>query len=370
MNSSHFGNSKMRAIGIYPSSFSHTIDHLVPLCQLLDIPILCTDPYMKEVIDIFYPPMQVYVDAGEEYMLDQALKGYDTLVYTDHFRMHHGSFLFYHYYFSGPARSICALHGNSDKKRNLHWIEKFLDEDISLVYGEHMLEFMEEKGVRERLKKCITSGNFRYEYYLQHEPFFDAQVEKFLFPKNEKKTILYAPTWTAPARNNVWRVDYSGFFDLYPHVLEHIPKGFQVIVKLHPKILEYYQEEVDKIKERYQKREDIIFLEEMPLIYPLLKKVDIYLGDYSSVGYDFLCFNRPLFFITDGKRLPEQDKGVYLHSCGKSIAPDAYTKLYDIIEKYLQPDPFEVKRREIYAYAFGAKKELGLLKQELLEALS
>jgi hypothetical protein len=361
----------MKGIGVYPGPFVHNTDHLVPLCQMMGIPILCTDPWVKEMVELFYPPMEVLLDEAPDYILDGALSAYDTLFYIDHFRKHSGCFQFYQYFYKGNgARSVCSLHGNSDKKRNLHWIEKFCDEDVTLVYGQHMLDFLDEKGCVERLNKYVLSGNYRYEFYLEHEKFFDEKIEKFVFLDNNKKTILYAPTWTAPHRGNMWRVDYSSFFDVYSKILKALPNDFQMIVKLHPNMLEHYQDEVDAIKESFANQDNVIFIEQMPLIYPLLKKVDAYLGDYSSIGYDFLTFNRPLFFITDGLRDPNQDKGVYLYHCGRCIGPDEYDKLYQIIGHHLESDPFFEKRREIYRYAFGEKKERSRLKTQLEEALS
>ncbi len=56
------------------------------------------------------------------------------------------------------------------------------------------------------------------------------------------------------------------------------------------------------------KHKNVVLIEDFPLVYPLLAATDIYLGDVSSIGYDFLMFNRPMFLsnklqqmlLTDG----------------------------------------------------------------------
>jgi hypothetical protein len=357
-----------KGIGINTNSTITFIDHLVPLCQIMGIPLMSTSPWIYELIQLYYPEMPLIYDEGEDHSLNQVLEGYEVLFYVDHYRKHDGSFQFGEHFYQGPARSVCGLHGNSDKKRNLYWIERFTDEDVSLVYGQHMLDFLEEKNVLHRLKNCIVTGNYRREYYHQHKEFFDRQMKHFLFPKNGKKTLLYAPTWTHPCKKWAWRADYSNFFEEYPFILDEIPQDFQVLVKLHPLLVHIYPDRVEEIKARYEGREEISFISELPLIYPLLEGVDCYLGDYSSVGYDFLSFNRPLFFLESAGRRPQTDKGVYLHQCGVQISRKDLSQFYSIIRKKLDKDPFSEIRMETDRYAFGERKSLSTLRKEIEEA--
>ncbi len=201
-----------KGIGVITSYTVALIDHIVPLCQIMDVPLLCTNPWIHQLVQLHYPEMPLILDEGEDYTLDHVLKDYEVLFYVDHARKHNGAFQFVEHSFQGPARSVCSLHGNSDKKRNLYWMEKFIDEDVTVIYGKHMLDFLEEKGVLERLKHCVVSGNYRREYYLERKEFFDAQAKHLFFPDSGKKTIFYAPTWTHPSKNWAWRVDYYIFF--------------------------------------------------------------------------------------------------------------------------------------------------------------
>lgn len=363
-----------KGIGVFASNALSFMDHLVPLCQIMEIPIFCTNRWIYELIQLHYPQMPqtpqmpLFFNEAPDYSLDPFLREYDVLFYVDMYRRHNGTFQFVDHLYKGPARSVCGLHGNSDKKRNLYWIEKFADEDISLIYGQHMLDFLDEKGVLERLKKGIITGNYRYEYYLQHQEFFDAQCRHLFFPENGKKTILYAPTWIHPNRKWAWRDDYTSFLAVHSYILDNIPEGFQVLVKLHPLFVYIFPEDAERVIEKYKGRDNISFINDFPLIYPLLKKVDCYLGDYSSIGYDFLLFDRPLFFLNAKERDPSLDKGVYLYNCGRAILPYEFPKLYEIISQTLQEDIYSERRKKTYSYAYGKRKDLRELKREIEEA--
>lgn len=351
-----------KGIGILPGPRLSFLDHLLPLCHILDIPLLVSDETLSIFAEIFYPKLPLLVDSTLETSLD-----FESLVYVEPSRRPLNAYEFSGTFLQHSGRSICGFHGNSDKNRNTFWIERFADEDIVLLYGNHYKDFMEEKGIWERIQHPIFTGNYRLAYYLEHKSFFDRVIQPYIFPKNGKKTVLYAPTWTFHNKKDPARGDYSSFFDVYPYLLENIPEDFQIIVKLHPFYQHLYGEEVEGIKQKYQDRGDIIFLDYFPLIYPLLESVDIYLGDYSSVGYDFLYWNRPLFFLNASKRDPLVDLGVSLYACGHQIFPEEYTSVYESFREHTQ-DELKEKRQAVYHYAFGKDKSLKELKGEIEKA--
>lgn len=332
------------------------LDHIAPLCAVMQIPLLCDNLWMQTLAELYYPSLSVILDEGKGYCLDETLKNYDVLFTVNPSRKANGSFQFFDYLYRGKARSVCSFHGQSDKKQTLFWLEQFADEDIVLAYGPYMMDFFQDKGVLARIPQVIHCGNYRYEYYKKHQPFFDALVAPHLFPENGKKTLLYAPTWTHPNQKSEWRIEYSCFFQAYRFVLDTIPDDYQVLVKLHPLLVHYYPNEVETLIATYETNEKIRFLNDIPLVYPILAKADLYLGDFSSVGYDFLAFNRPLFFLS------EEKQGLHLYKAGTSLDSQRYGALYSQLEK---KDDKRSQREEMYAYAFGETKELSVLKSEI-----
>ena len=114
----------------------------------------------------------------------------------------------------------------------------------------------------------------------------------------------------------------------------------------------------------------LIFLKDFPLVYPLLAHTDIYLGDMSSIGYDFLPFNKPMFFLNKQKRDPKTDRGLYLFRCGVDIKPDAYPLIYKFIETRLEDDQenFSAIRKEVYDYTFGEERTFADIKADIIAA--
>ncbi|MFN0065081.1 MAG: CDP-glycerol glycerophosphotransferase family protein, partial [Chlamydiales bacterium] len=183
----------------------------------------------------------------------------------------------------------------------------------------------------------VAVGNYRYHYYQQHKEFFDSIISCHL-PPMDRKTVLYAPTWSFPQAPGE---EESTFFALYPDILEHVPDGYNLLVKLHPYFFRLFPEKVATIRAQFES-ERIHFIDDIPLVYPLLDKVDIYLGDYSSVGYDFLTYNRPLFF------LPNSVEDPFLFRCG--------TKIEDpkrVFQAFEEKDRYASERQRLYHDCFA-----------------
>lgn len=314
------------------------VDHLVPLCQLTGIPILVTDLWIQHTIEHFYPPMEIIHYDPDDYCLDEALAGYDFFVYTEPSRKATGDFQFLRHYSTLPARSIFTHHGNSEKSFNMYWFERLIDEDVLLVYGDQMIDALREIGIEKPIVQC---GNYRLAYYKQHEQFLQERVRPHLFEPSVCKTVLYAPTWAWPNYYTEWRFDYSTCFETSRWVLDHIPEGYQVLVKLHPNYFTVLPDEIEKFIATYQDNPKIRFIHDLPLIYPLLEHVDYYVGDFSSIGYDFLYFNRPMFFLTD-----ERDRK--LHRCGIALRENSFWQRICEDQSHLSN-----MRKKMYDNAFG-----------------
>lgn len=338
----------MKGIGILPGYRPSEIDHIVPLCSVLGIPLLVTNPTIHTLISFHYPPLTLLYADPEDRILDELLYDYDLFVYVHFYRRVGGHFLFDDYLLRKKGRSVISLHGNPDKFHDIFWLENLADEDIVLAYGPQLASLMAAKGIK---KTPLICGNYRFEYYQEHKNFF-AKNCPF---KKEKTTLLYAPTWSAPNRKIEHRKYYSSFFSVYQELFETLPEDFQLIVKLHPFLTLLMFDEIEKIKHHYP---HIHFLDDYPPIYPLLKESDIYLGDYSSIGYDFLAFDRPLFFLAPERKTPLQQCGVRI---GEGVP------IYETIKTGLSFD-FQEKRKGLYHEAFGKQKPLGQLRREIESA--
>lgn len=287
----------------------HYLDHLGPFCALKKIPLIVCEPSVAELAQNYYPDLNVLEVPLRELKLPPHTVSCDTRPLLEAA-------------FPGQNTNLLWLpHGNSDKGWNTPIFEA-LSGETAFVYGQKMIDFMHAKHV---FPKTVRVGNFRREYFLRHEHFYQ---KKILLPQ-KGKNILYAPTWDDSEHN-------CSFWNAFPRLANRIPQEWNLLIKLHPNTSLKYEAQIEVLIGRYGK-ENITFLPEMPPIYPLLSRCDAYIGDMSSIGYDFLAFDRPLYFLNANQTLP-------LHQCGAAVAPDTLV--------LSATDCFSTKRQQLYSYTF------------------
>lgn len=277
-----------KAVAVLPGPRTSFLDHLIPLCHLFDIPLVCTDTWVLTCAETFYPETELIL--ADEETFQEILSCYQTFVTVEPCKLHPKAFQFGEFLYRGEGKTVAGFHGNPEKFRHCYWIERYAYEDIVLTYGKHSSDYLEEKGVYSRLQQVFTLGNLREKFYHLHRPFFDQITSGYVFEKKSCKTIFFAPTWHFPEPQS-----------FYFPILDSVPEPYQVLVKLHPFMYRLYPEWCINLKKRYSLHPSVKILEEIPLIYPFIQQVDIYLGDYSSVAYDFLSVDRPIFFLQENE---------------------------------------------------------------------
>lgn len=352
------------------------LDHTAPLCSLLDIPLLTQDPQVKFTYEPLYPGLRCQIKPWD---LRYLAENFSTVFYPfrpipsfakalESFREKEPDNPLWHQ----KMRFIYHLHGCSDKGYHSDWISPsshFLDVDHLLFYGKRMTDLFKDKKVLDQLKGYSVIGNYRKSFYLEHQDFFQKQIERHVFSRFEKEqpTLLYAPTWQDPENS-------CSLFEAYQPILDQLPSHFNLILKLHP-YLSLPSDNFDP-KVLYQKlhpyaeKPNIEIVPALPLVYPLLDRVVAYIGDYSSIGYDALSFSMPLFFLNHNQR-SAQDKGAYLFQCGKVFKPKDFEKIYPEIEKALRAkkDPFLNLKQKTYLYAYGEDRSCEEIQKDLQKLL-
>jgi len=351
----------LRAAGLIYGPDVHHLDHLGPLCSFLGIPLIVTEEKIASLAEKFYPELKVILTevlTSPEYVVSH----FDLLFYSIPRALFDESFFFAEKLAGKRLHTIWCPHGNSDKGHEVFYMEALKKEEAALVYGKQMIEFLKRKHVFDQLKGHVITGNYRHLFYLRHKAFYERLIREKIdqkLPKAEK-TLLYAPTWRDCEKS-------SSFFDAASPLLENLPSRYNLIVKLHPNL--YLQEPllVEEIALSYRKCPNILFVEDFPAIYPLLARADVYIGDMSSIGYDFLTFNRPMFFLNQNERSADEDLGLYLFRCGVEIKREDYSDIHARIDHYLRSEvhDFSEIRKEVYALAFASGKNLEELKTEI-----
>lgn len=353
--------SSWNAAGLIYGPASHYIDHLAPLCDLLDIPLFVTEEEEESLTRTFYPPVEVQrVDAIR--LPDFFTQEIDIAFVCTPRALFDEIFFFPQKLRGKRVHTIWCPHGNSDKGHLSFFMEGLKHEEAALVYGEKMIDFLKQKNAFAQLKRYVVTGNFRKDYYLRHKTFYDKVVqERFLkkLPPAEK-TVLYAPTWNDKESS-------SSFAAAIEPLIEQLPPHWNLLIKLHPNLLMGNEARIQKLIDKHQERDRALFITDFPPVFPLLSACDLYIGDLSSIGYDFLGFDKPMFFLNQQKRDPKVDAGLYLYQCGTQILPEDYEKIYEIIQKALPKDhvSFSEARKKVHAYTFGPRKSEKTLKEEI-----
>lgn len=344
----HKRTHAIKGVGLNVGTYVAFTDHMAPLCSLLDIPLLLTEEAHFREVNRLYPDTQTLLLDSQDLIPEYLIEHFDILFQSDQWQRDK----FYEISsgleqrFGKKVRHVHCPHGFSDK---VFWLEQCVLEDITLVYGDNMLDMLRERGVFHRMNAYVRSGNYRYLYYLQHKAFYDRWVNEEIlgrFPK-KNRVILYAPTWNDLEGNT----SFYGFDFLY----DTLPDDYNLIVKLHPTMYALEPDRMQETVDRRSKKDNIVFLENTPLVFPLLSIADIYIGDSSSVGYDFLAFNRPMFFLNPKNRDKHTDRNAFLFRCGIEIPSDKFSSFYSFIDSCLQKDKelFFSERESMYRYTFG-----------------
>jgi len=329
------------------------LDHLAPICYCLQMPLIVTEEKTYQSAKTFYPQIEVIYKELNELSLEYIAHNFDAIFESGKF---FASELkpFLSLMYQKQVRFVFCPHGNSDKG---HSMQTRNFQDISLVYGDHMLDLLKQTKAFIEGQEIVRTGNYRLPFYLKYKNFYNELASQILDPvlDSSKKTILYAPTWQDGENP-------SSFFSSTDILIEQLSKKYNLIIKLHPFLEQFHPAHTYYILAKYKEREGVFFLENFPCIYPLLDRVDLYIGDYSSIGYDFLFFDRPLYF------LPGEKKSFsLLHECGMEIS--LKEDILSFIEKTGKENKEgkRLQRHKTYHYAFGEEKPFDTLRKELLQ---
>ena len=347
----------MRAAAISTGPDTH-LDHLGILAAILDVPLIVTDRKSYELAQLFYPQAKPQFMEHGELGLDFLAANFDLLFSCGKFWCLELQPLF-QLLFQKKMRFVFCPHGNSDKGSTLA-AGDHPPQDIALVYGEHMHNLLQRTGALSQVGTTITTGNYRYPFYLQHRAFYDTLAQEKIFCRfaSDKKTILYAPTW-ASSENP------TAFYKACTQLVQQLGPSYNLLIKPHPFLEEEQPAHLAYLQSSYAHLPHVAFVTGFPAIYPLLAKADIYIGDFSSVGYDFLAFDRPLYFFNPRQKEVKENARPLLYKCGIEIPLHASQDLKKFLDE-TENTPNSA-RREIYAHAFGQTRTN--LKEEIIKNL-
>ena len=305
----------------------HHAEHLAPWCELLDMPLLLSDGAHLDRIADDYPGVRVERARGARMSRQVAL-------FAHAIRKRAPSAIFYSELFSrtllralfggrrDAPRIVYVPHGFSEKRQD--WARGTAFQDVAVLYGRHAYDQLEALGVADDLGGHVISGNLRAGYHRRHAAYFRERIALLgLDGPRPSRTLLYAPTWHDAIGSSSFATACAAF-------VTGLPAGWRLIVKLHPH-LERDAAGIEALAATVRGR-DVHLVRAHPLCFPFLDLADAYVGDMSSLAYDFLAYGRPMFFTNPTAGQATDAAGSRLFACGTVIAPDRYGDLYRIVD--------------------------------------
>ncbi len=134
-------------------------------------------------------------------------------------------------------------------------------------------------------------------------------------------------------------------FDLEKLDQELTQKGIYLLVKLHPW-------EMKLFKDFHLKASHIAFLNNSDLfdreldLYEILGATDFLMTDFSSIYFDYLHLNKPLYFVTNCLAQYEQTRGFLLGPYGEIVPGEKVASQAEFLAKIGKADRFADKRQE------------------------
>jgi len=352
--------NKVKCAALNFTFHSTYLDHLAPLCFIMKMPILLTEENQKKQMSKYYP--QVEYEFFSKYTdIDyyELAKKYDMIFQTNMWGEE--PIKLFAESLNKKIKLVYLPHGNSDKgHRKEFFLRGLFKQDIVLLYGDHIIDRIKRLKLWEKCPSWARIGNYRLQFYHLFKSFYDDIVKKEVFDNFQKKqrTVLYAPSWLDPEGS-------TSFFKMAKKIAEQIPDDFNFILKCHPLLEERHPQLYYSVIDYFKNRKNVIILTDFPLIYPLLAKTDIFLGDFSSVGYDFLSFGGPMFFFDILGQKNSDDPSHQLHRVGKQIPVNYYDRIFEYINNHWDEKLLE-HQKSLYDFTFGREIPFDKLRKEII----
>jgi CDP-Glycerol:Poly(glycerophosphate) glycerophosphotransferase len=252
---------------------------------------------------------------------------------------------------------------------------------VQIFHGMSDKSFTYERDFSDYLL-CLCVGQRQVDRLLQYPPNRGLHIALVGYPKfdsvpevsrlfeNNKKTLIYCPTWRKGGLSSVER------FLEHREIVEQIAQDYNLIVKPHPNIFNPHREYFDPaIVERLEQLEQIagVRLIRSGNVMPWFAQSDLFVGDISASGYEWLYFSRPMAFLNPqpGVLQPSQDINAltYLWQCGDVCAD--IRGLRELIAKNLQLDHYRKTREAVLHHSVFKPRESGATQRgvKALEAL-
>lgn len=259
---------------------------------------------------------------------DCDLDGYDLVVTPSFLRPEERS---------DRTPAVQIFHGMSDKP--FTYERDFSNYLLCLCVGQRQVD-----------RLLQTPCNQTMQWTLIGYPKFDHPPTAAPLFENNRKTIIYCPTWR---KENISSIEI--FLD-HADVIAQLTQDYNLIVKPHPNLFNPDRQFYDpSIVDRLQQLQQLpnLKLIRSGNVMPWYAQSDLFIGDISAAGYEWLYYNRPMIFLNPqpGVLQPSTDVAsmTYLWQCGE-VCHDM-RQLKSLVEANLAVDSYQTMRESLLHYS-------------------
>jgi hypothetical protein len=246
---------------------------------------------------------------------------------------------------NGRTRIVQIFHGMSDKP--FTYERDFSAYALCLCAGRRQLDRL----LGSRHNRRITWAMIGY-------PKFDAIPEAPRFFDNGKKTLIYCPTWRKGGISSV------ELFLGNEAAVADLAARCNLIVKPHPNIFNpsrpFFEQSIVERLERLDRFPGVRLVRSgNAMIW--FAQADLFIGDISAAGYEWLYFNRPMVFLNPRPRdlHPSRDASAltYLWQCGAVC--DDIGQIGPAVDQALRFDGYAPIREAVLHYSVHRPRDRG-----------
>lgn len=240
------------------------------------------------------------------------------------------------------TRAVQIFHGMSDKP--FTYERDFSDYLLCLCVGQRQVDRLLQTPFNQGMKWTLIGY-----------PKFDNPPTATPLFENDKKTIIYCPTWR---KENISSIE---IFLNHLDVIDHLAQNYNLIVKPHPNIFnpdrQFYDRSIVDRLYRLSKIKLIL----SGNVMPWFAQADLFVGDISAAGYEWLYFNKPMVFLNPQPGIlqasPDVASMTYLWQCGDVC--DDMQQLKELVDENLKCDRYQVMRESLLSYSVFNPRDNG-----------
>jgi hypothetical protein len=238
------------------------------------------------------------------------------------------------------TRVVQVFHGMSDKP--FTYERDFRDYALCLCAGQRQVDRLRTHEHNRQIR-CVQVGYPKFDAIPRLAPLFG----------DDRQTVIYCPTWR---KGGISSIDI--FLD-HPDVVVELAERYNLIVKPHPNIFNPSRPGFDPSIVARLERLPRVELVRSGNVMPWQAQADLFIGDISAAGYEWLYFDRPMVFLNPqpGRLCPRRDPQAltYLWQCGDAC--DDVRRLPALVAKALATDPRHEVRETVLHYSVNRPRD-------------